>query len=494
MLVMMAVSLYTSRVILASLGIEDYGIYNVVGGIVVILSFLNGAIATSTQRFLNVELGKGNSEGLRKVFSTSVIIHLVIAAVGILIAETLGLFFLNNFMNINPSRLKAATWVFHFSVAAFALNITSIPYLAAIIAHEKMSAFAYISIIEAVIKLGIAYVICYSSFDKLILYAFLLFVLSFAIRLMYIIYCKLNFLECKKLLFVRERRLFKDMLSFASWTVVGNLALIFHTQGLAIIFNIFFGATVNAAQGVSNQVNGAVNNFVQNFMTAVKPQVVKSYAAGNLNGMYDLLISGSKLAFFLVLLFVVPLTMETPKILNLWLKEVPDYTVIFIRLLLFITLFNSFNSILNAAQGATGNIKKYMITQTSIDILHLPISFILFKLNFAPYFALIVYLIIVIITQVTRISFVCSSTGLSMPLFYKRVVLRGMSVLVVAYILSLLLKQILFDDTIFFVLPILIYVFLCLSSIYVIGLNCDEKKYVKQFLVKKLWRKDAYSK
>ena len=389
-------------------------------------------------------------------------------------------------MNISPERVRAANWVFQFSVAAFALNIISVPYLAVIIAHEKMSAFAYMSIIEAGIKLGIAFTINIAPIDKLIYYAFLLFVLSFAICLMYILYCKVNFFECRKIVVVKEKKLFKEMLSFASWTVVGNLALVFHTQGLAIIFNIFFGATVNAAQGVSNQVNGAVNNFVQNFMTAMKPQIVKSYAEGNLNGMYELLISGSKFAFLLVLLFAVPLSLETPRILHLWLKVVPDYTVIFIRLLLFVTLFNSFNSILNAAQGATGKIKNYMITQTSIDILHLPLAFILFKFGFAPYYAMIVYLIIVIITQITRIAFVCHSTGLSISRFYRCVVLRGLCVLVIAFSLSVLLKRFLFQDSISIFLTLPIFGLLCLGLFYFMGLNRNEKNYVCFFISSKI--------
>ena len=280
MLVTMLMGLYTSRLVLAVLGVEDYGLYNVVGGIVVILSFLNGAMASSTQRYLNVELGKHDKEGLKKVYATSLLIHGGVAIMILILAETIGLWFLNSYMNIVPERMCAANWVYQFSVATFVVSVLSVPYNASIIAHERMSAFAYISVVEAILKLMVALLISHSPIDKLVSYALLMFVMGVILRIVYSIYCHRHFEECRVVSFKIDKPLFKSMISFSSWTIIGNLSYIFHTQGIAIVINMFFGAAVNAAQGISNQVNGIVSGFVQNFMTAMKPQVVKNHACG----------------------------------------------------------------------------------------------------------------------------------------------------------------------------------------------------------------------
>ena len=317
MLFTMLVGLYTSRVVLSSLGVGDYGLYNVVGGIVVILSFLNGAMASSTQRYMNVELGKENMDGIRKVYVTSMLIHLGVAAVVLVLAETVGLWFLNMYMNIPAERMIAANWVYQFSVGAFIVTVLSVPYNATIIAHEKMSAFAYISVIEVLFKLLVAILIGYAPCDRLIFYALLIFIVSIIVRLAYGVYCHRHFVECKIKKCEIDKSLLKNMLSFSSWTIFGNLAFVFHTQGIAIVINMFFGTVVNAAQGISNQVNSIVSGFVQNFTTAMKPQIVKSYAAGNLPDLHKLILSGSRLSFFLVLIFAIPIIIETPYLLSL---------------------------------------------------------------------------------------------------------------------------------------------------------------------------------
>lgn len=423
MLFTMAISLYTSRVVLATLGVEDYGIYNVVGGIVIILSFLNNAMAGATQRFLNVELGRRDHERLVRAFSTSIVIHFCVAGVILVLAETIGVWFLNSHMNISESRMVAANWVLQFSVIAFIFNVISVPYNACIIAHEKMSAFAYISVLEVVLKLVIVYFLTLTSFDRLIFYSFLIMCVSIVIRIVYNVYCKHNFEECKRIGKI-DKPFMKSMLSFSGWTIFGNLGFIFHTQGIAILMNIFFGAAVNAAQGVTNQVNGVVKSFVQNFLTALNPQVVKSYAAGELDAMHRLVLQGCRMAFFLVAFFVIPLTLEAPSILGIWLKEVPEYTVIFVRLVLFLTLFDCFSGLLATAKGATGDIKVYQIVLTTIGFFHLPLSWLFFHLGYEPYYAMYVYLVIIIILQVVRIWFVCRSINLPLLRFYRNVVLR----------------------------------------------------------------------
>lgn len=485
MLITMIVGLYTSRVVLSSLGIEDYGLYNVVGGLVVLLSFLNGAMASSTQRYMNVELGRNSVDGLRKVYANSMLIHIGVAVVIVILSETIGLLFLNKFMNINAERFVAANWVYQFSIAAFVINILSVPYNAAIIAHEKMSAFAYISVVEVLLKLIVALLISVAPFDKLIFYALLIFLVGFVIRFIYAAYCKKYFEECRNVRLKKDAELLKNMMSFSSWTIFGNLAFIFHTQGIAIVINIFFGAAVNAAQGISNQVNGIVSGFVQNFMTAIKPQIVKNYAGGNLKEMHNLILSGSRLSFFLVLIFVVPISLEVPFFLSLWLKEVPEYTVAFIRILLFITLFDSFNSILNAAKGATGNIKIYMITQTSISMLHLPLAYLLFKFGYAPYYAMVVYFVLVIIMQMTRILFVCKAIGLSLKKFGVCVVLKCFAVFLVSFIGPLGVYRCVSENLFGFVLVEFVAVLSVIMSVFFVGLMKNERELLKTKIMSK---------
>ena len=437
MLFAMAVGLYTSRVVLNTLGVEDFGIYNVVGGLVVVLSFLNGAMAGATQRYLNIELGCKNYDRLKKVFTTSLLIHFGVSIVIFLLAETIGLWFLNVHLSIAPERMEAANWVYQFSIAAFIVSVISVPYNATIIAHEKMSAFAYIGIFEVMIKLAVVLVLTVSPFDKLIFYAFLLFVVSVIIRFIYGIYCNRKFEECRIVSWKIEKPLLKSMISFSSWTIVGNLGYICHTQGIAIVMNLFFGATVNAAQGIANQVNVVVKGFVTNFLQALNPQVVKTYAANEMKAMHELIIRGCQISSYLVAFLAIPLILETPILLKVWLKEVPEYTIIFVRLVLLLSLFDSFTTLLGTAKGATGNIKIYQITLTLIGLFHLPFSALFFYWGYPPYYAMYVYLVIVLTLQIFRIFFVCNAIGLSKSLFFKQVVLRCGLVLAIAICLPL---------------------------------------------------------
>ena len=319
MLLLLVINLYTSRVILRELGVDDYGIYNVVGGIVVILSFLNSAMAGGTQRFMNVEMGRNDQNALNKVFSTSQQIHVFVAIAVLVIAETV-----------------------------------------------------YISILEASLKLIVAFAIIWSPFDKLIFYAFLMLVIGVINCSIYAVYGIRHFTECRKTTAKIDKPMMKQMLSFSGWTVFGNLGYILHTQGIAIVINMFFTVAINAAQGIANQINGVVTQFANNFLVALNPQVVKTYAAGEYEQMHILIIRGCKMAFCLMAFFVIPLTLEAPTVLKVWLGIVPDYAVIFMRLVLLISLVNSFSSLLATAKGATGNIKSYQITLTLIGALHIP--------------------------------------------------------------------------------------------------------------------------
>lgn len=420
----MAVSLYTSREVLDTLGVDDFGIYNVVGGVVMFLSFLNTSMASATQRFLNVELGRNNKDGVKRIFSQALIIHFFIAIVVVLLAETLGVWFLNCHMNIVQDRLEAANYVLQFSIATMATTIVSVPYNAAIIANERMSAFAYISIVEVSLKLILVLLLVYSPIDKLITYAALMFVISLIVRILYSIYCKRHFEECRTVKLKPEKATVKQMMSFSMWTIVGSLTTIGHGQGISIVMNLFFGVVINAAYGIANQVNQVVNNFVNNFMTALNPQIVKTYSANRLQEMHRLVARGCRMGFFLVLFFVVPITIEAPTLLGLWLKEVPDYAVDFVRLVLVITLFNSFSSPLSAAQGATGDIRKYQIVLTTLGLLHIPLAWLCFTHGFNPNYAMYVYLGIVILEQLFRIIFVSRSVSMRVIPFMREFVLR----------------------------------------------------------------------
>lgn len=486
MLITMVVSLYTSRVVLNALGQEDFGIYSVVGGIVILLGFLNNAMASATQRFLNFEMGRNNDDALKNVFCSSLAIHFLISFVILLLAETVGLWFLNSKMNISPTRMVAANWVYQFSVLSFLATILSVPYNASIIAHEKMTAFAYIGVLEALLKLVVAFVILRSPIDRLIFYALLMLFVSVLLRVIYGVYCIKHFKECHFVYSFVDKSLLRKMLSFASWTIFGNLGYILHTQGIAIILNMFFGAVVNSAQGIANQVNSVVNNFVTNFLIALNPQIVKSYSSNERDSMHSLISRGCRIAFCMVLLLTLPLILETPIILQLWLKEVPEYTIIFVRLVLVITLINSYSSILATSKGATGDIKVYQITLTSIGFMHLPLAWLFFELGYEPYYAMYVYVFIAIVLQITRISFVCRSINYSKYAFYKNIVCRCLLITIISAIPPYLLHR-LFGETVFAALVVVLVSLLTISfcSLY-IGFDKNERATILGFIKQRI--------
>lgn len=402
MLLIMAVTLYTSRIVLNALGVMDYGIYNVVGGIVLLFTFLNGAMSQSTQRFLSYEIGQKGTAKLQEIFSTAMTIHLLIAVIILLFAETLGLWFLNTRMSFPPDRIEAANIVYQCSILAFMTSILQVPYNATIIAHERMQAYAYISIIEIVLKLGVAFAISFMSVNKLQLYALMILAVTVIINLIYRGYCKSNFHECRYRL-IYNRQLMYSMSGYAAWSSLGAFAWIGKSQGCNLILNIFLGPAVNAAYGITNQINTALNSFVQNFTTAVNPQIVKSYASADYDRTYYLVHYGCKLSFFLILVISVPILMTTEHILTIWLKTVPQHTVIFTRLIIVNSLFESFSYCMGMALQASGKIKVYQIVVGITILLNLPVAFITLKMDYPPASIFVVSIIISAITLVERL-------------------------------------------------------------------------------------------
>ncbi|GAE86261.1 hypothetical protein JCM10512_4758 [Bacteroides reticulotermitis JCM 10512] len=366
----MTVSVFTSRVILDVLGVEDFGIYNIVGGFVAMFSLLSGTLTAASQRFMSYELGRAKSD-ISKVFSTSLSIHLMLAALIFILLESAGVWFLNYKMNIAPDRLVAANWVFQCSILTFCVNLISIPYNASIIAYEKMTIFAYISVFEAVAKLGIVYLLLLFNFDKLILYAFLTLLVAIVLRCVYGFYCKYKFRECR-FYFIKDKELYREMLGFSGWNFIGSSANVLNSHGINILINIFFGVALNAARGIAEQINTTLNSFVLNFMMALNPQITKNFASGDYDNMNVLIIKGAKYSFFLFWLLSLPILLETDIVLKIWLVQVPEYTSILVRYALIYTMCQILSQTLYAAMLATGKIKEYQIIVGTLSLMAFP--------------------------------------------------------------------------------------------------------------------------
>jgi O-antigen/teichoic acid export membrane protein len=485
MMLTIAVSLYISRVVLNLLGANDYGLYSVVGGVVAMFSFLNATMANATQRFLNFEMGSKDKKKLRTIFSTSLLIHAFIAFIILVLAETVGLWFLNYKMNIEPNRIVAANWVYQCSILAFMVNIISVPYNAAIIAHEKMSAFAYISILEVTLKLIAVLLLQVVLFDKLIFYAVLLLIISVVIRIVYGEYSKRHFEECKfKLIF--DKPLFKEMLSFSGWNSVSILSVMLKNHGVNILLNLIFGTVVNAARGLAMQINTVVNGFVTNFMQAMNPQIVKNYAKGDLDEMKKLIFYGSRFSFFLILFFALPILIEAETILKIWLNNVPEYTTIFTRLVLVLSMLESFNNTLWTAQAATGRVKVYHLTMSAIGLFNLPVSMILLYSGYPPYIPLIVSIILTSIMFFVRLLFLRKAINLNVLDFVCKVFLRSLLVALIAVVLPVSLHIYLKEGLINSLIVCTTCCVCVALAVFFIGLSFNEREKLKQMVRKKL--------
>lgn len=383
MLLVMGVSLYTSRVVLKVLGFEDYGLYNVVGGIVTMFTFLNGSLGAATSRYITFELGRKDYERLNKVFNIALAIHILIALIIVLLAETVGLWFFYEKMTIPKDRLNAAFWVYQISIVSCFFSLTQVPYNATIIAYENMKIYAYVGVVEVLLKLLIVYLLFISPIDKLILYAILLCVLQIGIMLFYRYYCNRHFESCRVHIY-RDKGLFKEMFSYAGSDLIGNISVLAQGQGLNLLLNVFFGPTVNAARGIAYQVQGAVTQFSNNFMTAVRPQIIKLYADGRPEEMMKLVKRSSCFSFYLMWLITFPIFLESEYILRLWLGDYPEHTVTFLRLVLVLCLIQTIKTPRVTVFHATGHIQLSNVIVGSILCAAFPLAYIILKLGGSP--------------------------------------------------------------------------------------------------------------
>lgn len=485
-IIVMLISIFTSRIILEALGVEDYGIYNVVGGFVSMFSIISGTLVTASQRFIAFELGKQSSD-ISRVFSATVSIHVALSIIILFLLETVGLWFLNAEMNISESRLFAANIVFQCSVITFAVNIISIPYNALIIAYERMSAFAYISIYEVLAKLLAVYALYVFVVDSLVLYAVFMLLIAITLRLIYGVYCHRNFKECR-FIPAFDKSLYKEMLGFSGWNFIGSSAGILNNQGINMLMNISFGVALNAARGLANQVDSAINMFVSNFMMALNPQITKAYAATDYVYVNRIIISGTKCAFFLFWILCSPVLINTEFILNVWLVNVPDYTALFIRLGIIYTICQNLSQCLYTTMLATGNIKKYQLVVGSLSILAFPFTWISYKTGNGAEYGYYMMILFSLICLGARLKLISQMV----PLFRWSVFVRKVLVPVILaaspVVMMWIVKCGVTRDITWgsFLLDSMTCCVLNLIFIWLIGLDKEEKGYITGYVRKRV--------
>lgn len=478
MLLLMIISLYTSRVVLNTLGVEDYGIYNVVSGFISMMGFLAGSLGAASSRFITYDLGVGNMYVMKKTFGNIVTIHLLLAVIIFILGETVGLWFVLNKLQIPEARMTAALFVYQFSIFSFMLTIVSVPYNATIIAHERMKAFAYITIVDAVLKLFIVYLLVVIPYDKLIIYAILFFCIQVFDRAVYGIYCYRHFEETKtKLSF--NKKLFKEIFSFAVWTMNGNLAVVGYTQGINVLLNMFFGPVVNAARGIAVQVQGIVQNFCNNFHMALNPQLTKSYAQNDLGHMQQLLKVSSKFSFFLLFIISLPLMLEAPLVLKWWLGIVPEHTVNFLRLILCSSMLIALSNPLVVSVHATGKIKKFQAIEGTMLLCIVPIAYVLLKFfGIRPEYVFCVHIAVEILTQYARVRIVLPMISMKCIDYLKEVIVPIIKVIVITPILPLIVYHYIDQSVITFFIICSISVICVLGGVYYWGCIKSEKEFV----------------
>lgn len=475
-IIVMLVSLYTSRVVLETLGADDFGIYNVVGSVVVLFSFIQGAMATAVQRYLNFELGRDDKNAVSRVFSMSMTVHIMIALIVVVLSETIGLWFLNTQMQIPSGRHIATQWVYQFSVLTCCVNILRIPYNATIIAYEKMSFYAYVSILEVFLKLSVVFLLVFSNGDRLILYSILMLIVPIIISVAYVFFCRKKFTTCSYSLFW-DKKLFEEIFGFSAWSLFGSMANLGASQGINVLLNIFCGVVVNAAMGLAQQVNSAVSQFIVNFQTAFVPQLVKLYARNEYEKFVHLIFRSSKLSYFLILLIGLPVLTYTRPLLEIWLHSVPEYTVQFTRLMILFSMIDAMSGPLWNSVQATGKIRNYQILMSSIIAINVPAAYVILKLGGSPIIVLVVRVIINFITHLVRIFYLRRLFEFPSLPYIKDIMSRIVFVSIVAMPLPLLMMRKVPTPTVWQLLFFLVIIVLQTAVfVFLLGLSQGERR------------------
>lgn len=477
MLLMMFVTLFTSRVVLDKLGVTDYGIYNVVGGVVAMLGFLNSSMSNAVQRYLSFEIGKNNEAGVNRIFNVSLFAHAGIAVFVFVVMEIVGVWYLNTHMNIPAERMDAANWVLQCSIFTTLFTIVQVPYNAIIISKEQMGIYAYISILEVVLKLLVVYMLAIGNFDKLKLYSVLIMVVTIGIVMIYRFYCTRKYKEAK-FKFIKDWNLLKQIVGFASWNMLGELAWVFTGQGVNIILNSFFGPVVNAARGLAEQVNGAVNRFVANFQTAVNPQLIKNYASDQLGEMKTLLFRSTRFSYYLLLALSLPIILKMDFILHLWLKEVPDYTTGFCQLVLVSSLVSTLSNLLAQVARAYGKIRNYQIIVSIFLFLNFPLSYIVLKFGGSPLSTMFVNIGINAMLLFVRLRLTNRMIQMTYGSFIRNVLFPVIIVTAVALVIPLTIYFMLDNSIISFIIVCLVSFVSVGVSTYALGMNANERLYI----------------
>lgn len=485
MLLIMIVTFYTSRIVLDVLGEEDYGIYNVVGGVVAMFGFFSSTLSATCQRYFSYELGRGNIAELVKIFKLNMSVFIVFSLIVFVFAETIGLWFVNTHLTIPHERMPAMNWVYQCAIITFIAHIATVPYKALIVAYEKMSAFAYISIIEVMLSLLAVFSLFFFGSDKLILYGVLLCINNIVITYGYYYYCKKNFKECRYS-FYWDKNKAREVIAYSGWHILGSLSVMVKTQGINILLNMFFNPVVNAARALAVQIMVGVDSLGNNFFMAVKPQIYKLYASKDMKGLNDLIIRSSKMCFFLIYIIALPVILNTEDILSIWLKKVPDNTILFTKLVLINAIIDSINGPAIAAALSTAKIKKFEIITGGLMILNLPIVYIALSWGAAPEIAFYISIAIAILTIVIRAYILRTLVELSVYEYLIRMCIPLSFVGGVCFVLSSLCS-IDFSEPLVRVI-VSSFISLCLTIIlfYVIGLSKSERTFLRNFVLKKI--------
>ena len=486
MAVIMLVTLYISRVVLNVLGETDFGIYNIVGSVVVSLVFIQNTLSSATQRFLSFEIGRRNDARTRDVFSMAMNIHVIFILIGVLVLETVGLWFLNNVLSIPPDRMYAANIAFHLSVATFVLNIIRIPYNAAIISFERMDIYAVLSIAEAILKLSIAYVLLVVSTDKLIVYAIMIFLVTLVISLLYIVYSKIKFRPICDYYLVREKSLFKQMIKFSGWNMLGGVTGIATQEGPNYLMNVYLGVGVNAAMGLAKQVSSAVYQFTANFQTAFNPQIIKAYSSNEKHYLLNLINKTSLLSFYLLFIVAFPLIVCADLVFDLWLVNVPKYAVSFCVLIMIAQMISALSSPMWMVVHATGEIKKYQITLSIINLCIIPATWLVLYIGLSPVYVLVAQICVNISVFIYRLLYLKKTIDFDVISFCNNVLLKCIKQVLIIIPLPIMCTAIpgLWGN----ILALLLSIIITIVVFYTIGLTQENKVQLKSFITNRLYK------